>query len=1598
MIGARVNQAARGKISAMGTLRSKTGLAWIFVLAGIFLLASHAYAAVPSAISDLTANSGDGQVDLGWSAPANGGSPITGYLVQYRPSGGSFVTATTTTATTTTVGGLTNGVLYEFDVQAINISGTAADSNTASTRPLTLVKNETFESYSLGSSIDGQGGWVVGSGAGWQVVSDNGSQGLKNTTSTSYTANSIRYSARVFESVRVAADFKAINATNFPQIWLGAPSASGSTQGYLLFGGVGTPATFTLAAQTSGLATLLEASTPINITADAYYTIEFELIPDASGHPVLRAYIYSMGGSRPATPFLSYTDTANQFTTGYVALGAHTTADGIFDNIRIYSINTPGAPTGLSAFAQTGAAALVWTAPLVAGTSSVSDYLVEYKPSVSSTWATFSDGVSTSTRATVTGLTNGTPYDFRVSAMNTAGTGLPSATATTTPMSVSIPNPQFLLRFDGNYDNSYGATNATEAGSGNEFVTDGTRGQVLSLNGSGYAAISADLATSTFTKAAWVNLTATGASYNIISNSSNNSHYFWVEGGHLATGDLAVGTKATEAATFPTNTWVYVAVTFNASNNTYKLYRDGLLVATGTTSAAPRASSATNIGSYGGGSSFVGYIDDAEMWSSALNDNQIYLNYTGVTATPTPPDAPTGLIANGGNAQATLLWSAPAEVGTSPISNYLIEYKPSASSTWNSFSHATSTATSIVVTGLTNNVAYDFRVSAVSADGTGSSSLPFSTTPSTAPTAYYYQILSTGQSLSTGASAAPALSTTQPYNNIMLSPGVEGTSTPAIPLIESGQGENNGVETISSGMANSLRAALTDNRPFAVALHGHDGAVYSSLAKGTSYYTRGLLQATTTKNYVENTLGGVYKPIGVTLIHGESDYAGGNAGNYESYLAQWQSDYQTDVNAITGATSTLPMFMSQMNVGTTGELAAAQLAAHRDYPDKIIMVGPKYQLDYVDDHLHLTNTSEKKLGELYAKVMKKVIFDHATWNPLMPTAVNRSGNVITVSYAIPTGTLAIDTTNVAERTNYGFEFAQTGGNSVSIASVALVNSSTQVQITLSATPTGTNQKLRYAYSCAADTTPLAIDCGGASDGTFVGGNIRDTDTSVSPSSAGTGTALYDWSVAFDEAVSADVTPPGISSVAATTTATTATITWSTDENASSQVDYGPTASYAASTTEADTSPRVTSHSVVLTSLVSCSMYHYRVHSSDASLNESTSTDASFFTAGCTGSAAVTTSTQATVATSTGGILSLSGSSSTITLAVPAGFAASAATFQIKQLATSSVILAAGSPSGAAVVGNFVYDLKALTGATTTLSSFTASPTITISYTAADVTGLDESGLAIYRYDGSSWIALTGCSVDTSAKTVTCTTPGFSVFGIFWTSPASSNSNSSSGTVIVSGGGGSGGGLPATSYIFPQAPSSDPRLLINAGAKETATSIVRLTLDAGKDVTRVAISNNPIFQGSSVVIAYAPSLFWDLCIGRNPCQGPLTVYAKFYTASGQASETVAASIFFSSQIKSNPAPLGITKNIGIGSIGPEVRLLQKFLNAQGFTVSLNGPGSPGQETTLFGFKTRLAVIRFQEAYADEILLPVGLTSGTGTVGPSTRAMIGRIRGE
>lgn len=88
------------------------------------------------------------------------------------------------------------------------------------------------------------------------------------------------------------------------------------------------------------------------------------------------------------------------------------------------------------------------------------------------------------------------------------------------------------------------------------------------------------------------------------------------------------------------------------------------------------------------------------------------------------PDAPTSVSASGGDAQATVTFTAPANVGGSTITGYVAQSVPGGIT-------ATGASSPLTVTGLSNGTAYTINVAAINSYGPG----PYGTSGSITPAA-----------------------------------------------------------------------------------------------------------------------------------------------------------------------------------------------------------------------------------------------------------------------------------------------------------------------------------------------------------------------------------------------------------------------------------------------------------------------------------------------------------------------------------------------------------------------------------------------------------------------------------------------------------------------------------------------------------------------------------------------------------------------------------------------------------------------------------------------------------------------------------------------
>ncbi|KKT55333.1 MAG: Peptidoglycan-binding domain 1 protein [Candidatus Giovannonibacteria bacterium GW2011_GWB1_44_23] len=263
----------------------------------------------------------------------------------------------------------------------------------------------------------------------------------------------------------------------------------------------------------------------------------------------------------------------------------------------------------------------------------------------------------------------------------------------------------------------------------------------------------------------------------------------------------------------------------------------------------------------------------------------------------------------------------------------------------------------------------------------------------------------------------------------------------------------------------------------------------------------------------------------------------------------------------------------------------------------------------------------------------------------------------------------------------------------------------------------------------------------------------------------------------------------ISNVSVTTNNTSATINWDTNQDASSQSDYDSDDDPGDFTTEDTTLRR--NHSIAVPNLVSCAIYHLRAKSRRGDIVAQSSLQKTY-TKACLGSASVIKDASRFITSSSGGELELvnvPGKSLKVNIP-PSTFIGA---LQALQLEKTAAFTGAPAPAGKTSIGGHIYELKALTSPSTSLTSLSSPATITISYDSSEISGIDESSLSTYHWNGTGWVELSGCFKNTLAKTVSCPTSSLSPFALFGTpsdttapviSSVSSDSITSSSAIIT----------------------------------------------------------------------------------------------------------------------------------------------------------------------------------------------------------------------
>mgnify|MGYP001453828355 CR=1 FL=1 len=679
---------------------------------------------VPDAPVSVVGSAGDSQAAVSWTAGGDGGSAITGYKVEYSSDDGdSWATAVADTASADvayTVTGLTNGTGYVFRVSATNAAGTGAATTSASATvsPRTTPGAPTAVAGTPGDSLvalswtaPGVDGGSAITGYTVRYSSDDGGSWTTAATGVVETTLDVtgltNGTGYVFEVRATNAagdgDWSARTAAITPYTLPGAPTAVAGVGG-------------------DTLATVSWAAPSVDGgNAVTGYTVEYS--SDTGG-----SWTTAATGVTAIT--LDVTGLTNG--TGYVFRVSATNAAGAGPwseaSAPVTPYSVPDALIGVTGEPGDSQVAVSWLASVDDGGSAVTDYTVEYSSDAGVSWSTFTDGTSTDTSATVTGLFNGTAYVFRVSATNPAGAGPWSEASTPVTPHTTPDAPTGLVGLVGDGEVLLGWTAPADDG-GNavvdyvvEYSTGDGTGWVTIVDGASAA-----------TTLAWAGV-------------SNGVDYVF---------------RVSAANAAGTGPWSEASVTLTPFGVPAA---PSSVVASGGDASAVLGWSAP---AFDGGSPVTGYrveysTDAGANWTVVIDDTASVdtslvvdgltngvgylfrvaaINAAGVGDTAiasaqvnprTTASAPVSTAAVAGNGTVALSWLPPLIDGGSAVTGYVVAYRPETSGEWTVAGAAIDTTTT-VIDGLVNGEGYVFRVRAVTSVGDGDWSATVSATPVTVP-------------------------------------------------------------------------------------------------------------------------------------------------------------------------------------------------------------------------------------------------------------------------------------------------------------------------------------------------------------------------------------------------------------------------------------------------------------------------------------------------------------------------------------------------------------------------------------------------------------------------------------------------------------------------------------------------------------------------------------------------------------------------------------------------------------------------------------------------------------------------------------------------
>jgi hypothetical protein len=326
------------------------------------------------------------------------------------------------------------------------------------------------------------------------------------------------------------------------------------------------------------------------------------------------------------------------------------------------------------------------------------------------------------------------------------------------------------------------------------------------------------------------------------------------------------------------------------------------------------------------------------------------------------------------------------------------------------------------------------------------------------------------------------------------------------------------------------------------------------------------------------------------------------------------------------------------------------------------------------------------------------------------------------------------------------------------------------------------------------------------------------------------------------------------------------------------------------------------------------------------------------------------------------------------LSIPPNYSTSTLTFQIKRLQQSTFASAVSFPSGLIPATTHTYHLSALNASGTPVTAFNQSITITMGYEASEISGLDEATLEIRRWDGSTWHSLQNCSIDTTARTVSCATTGFSDFVLFGEAQVTP-------VTVQEGGSSSRSGSRRNQTAVVPVTNLPALETVDMGAEPFARNL-ELGM-VGEDVKRLqdmlmtlGYLRVPSSTGYFGIQTQAALVEYQKSKGILPALG----YFGPKTQATMMGDTVSdpdKSLSQNAPTTTSSSKDGFVRDLDLGYEGEDVKVLQDFLTSSGFVISAGATG-------YFGPQTQSALVQFQDKH--------GISPALGYFGPKSRAFM------